>query len=327
MLLNCKEKNAKQTPQNVAINEQFVARNEQFVAQNEQFVARNEQFVAQNEQFVARDEQFVAQHCCARCSKNFATSSSLKRHEPICKEVCNNLQCPFCDEVLPSRSAKSRHVAKCKTQTLVLREKQDIVQAQPNASTINQSAQTINNTNNTNNVNNTQNITFNVNLNNLGNERLDHITPDMMNNFLKQINGVGVANLIDAIHFDPQVPENHNVRIDSIKGQTLLVYENNKWYIKDMSAILQFLVSNGCKMLYHHYDSSDEIKKEDREQHNGVILKNLHDINCKVPSVYQPTKRKIIASIRNFRMQKALDPPHAPSQVDVGPAAANDSDR
>jgi hypothetical protein len=226
---------------------------------------------------------------CENCYKTFTKSKYLLEHQDVCKATQHPLECPYCHVILACRSSKSKHVKICKCNNQL---------TSPSSTISNQTANTIQNANT---INNNNNYTVNIHLNNLGSESLNHITPDMLTSFAKQINGSGVARLVEAIHFDPNVPENHNVRIDSIKGQTLLVYDNNQWYIKDMTAIVNFLIDNGCKMLHDHYASNDALKKEDREEHHGVIVQSLHHLNCKVASVYQPTKRQIIASMRNMK--------------------------
>jgi hypothetical protein len=172
------------------------------------------------------------------------------------------------------------------------------IQNQYQNSTIN------NNTSIHNTQNNTQNITMNIQLNNWGQERLDHITPEMLTEYVRQIHGNGVANLIEHIHFDPKIPENNNVRIASIKGHTLMVFENNEWKIKDTNAIIHLLIGNGCRMLFNHYGKSEELKHEDKNQHHLILYKSLLDVSTREPDVYYPTRRKIMASIRNLEFQK-----------------------
>jgi hypothetical protein len=303
----------KENLQNVIPNLQNVIPNLQNVIPNLQNVIPNLQNVIPNLQNVIPDVENVevsdasnhesSELCCSKCKKVFSSQYTLKRHEPICKENENNLQCPFCKKTFTKCSNKSRHVAVCKEKYMAL------ATATTNVSHSTQNIQnnfqnsTINNTM-VNNNDHSQNITMNININNLGQEKIDHISPEMLNDFLRQINGNGVASLIHQIHFDPKIPENNNVRIDSLKGQTLMVYEDDQWHIKDMNAIIQLLVSNGCRMLFNHYDTCDEIKNEDQNNHHNVMLRSLLEVQTRQPNVFYPTRRKIIASMRNLEHQK-----------------------
>jgi hypothetical protein len=95
--------------------------------------------------------------------------------------------------------------------------------------TINQQqiAYTVNNTTN-------NNITINV----FGKEDLSHLTPEFLERCIK-MEGGGVMEVVKKIHFDPEKPENHNVRITTIKDwQAGLIQfrEGKDWGLTDKSA-------------------------------------------------------------------------------------------
>ncbi len=248
-------------------------------------------------------------HKCAKCYKTFTTKRRLDDHSTICSEATHPFQCNKCDKILASRYSKSHHVKICKGPE---KPQEQAIEAAASTSTVTtgqNSNNIINSTVNTTNNTTNNNVTMNVTINNLGQEKMDHITPDMLTRCLRQLHGVGVANLIESIHFDPNVPENHNIQVDSFKGQTLMVYENNEWKIKDANAVISVLISAGCDILFNHYDNTPQLKHEDHHENHNILYNNLMKINHKIPQVYYPTKRKIMASIRNleYKKQKALD--------------------
>jgi uncharacterized C2H2 Zn-finger protein len=308
MQLYCKRVGSPQKviiePQNVIIEPQNVIIEPQNVIIEPQKVIIDPQNVIIEPQKVIIEKADDASHGyrCERCYKLFTTLWSLKRHEPICKEISNPLQCHICNKVFTHASNKSRHLQSCKIEFI---KKENSRIQEPPQPVAPQSSNQINNniTINTQNTNN--NITINVNLNNFGEESLDHITQDMLTKFAKEIN-CGIAKLIDTIHFNPEVPQNHNIRLENIKGQLVAVYQNNEWVIKDMNDTVKHLINNGCRLLTDHYYNSEELQKEDNHQHFGVIYKHLCGVNCKEKSVYFPTRRLVIASLHNQKRQKNL---------------------
>lgn len=225
---------------------------------------------------------------CENCYKSFSSSRTLDAHKAVCQKISHPCQCPKCMKVMSCASSKSRHMKVC----------EGIPAATGNTQIMNQQNANIINNNNTTNTN--SHNTYHVHINNFGQERLDHITPELLTTCFKLINGTGVARLVGQIHCNSSVPDNQNIRIDSIKGKTLMVRENNQWTIKDVEEVVNLLISNGCSMLYNHYDSTPELKQEDRDQNNGMLLQNLCSVNNKLPKHYHTTKRRILASMKNL---------------------------
>jgi hypothetical protein len=225
---------------------------------------------------------------CSKCFKEYTRLSFLQQHEATCQGSC--IRCQTCNKVFSSTFNFNRHKPRCQATA------EELSAASAPAQNI-----TINNINNI--VDNSKNqITININvskdrINAFGKETLEHLTPVLLNRCIKEIK-TGVSNLVDAIHFDERVPENNNIRIQSVKGQTLAVYRDDGWVIQDMNEVINQLINNGCRILYNHYETSEDIQREDREDHCGILLRNLQNVNCKHPSVYYPTKRQIIAHLK-----------------------------
>lgn len=236
---------------------------------------------------------------CDKCMKPFTRHWNMVRHSERCKGTTQPFECHICHEIFSSYASKSKHVklCKCKHTPFIDNHEESEVDEEHSSSTkgcatinINQTATTINNTN----------FTISVNLNNFGEESLDHITAEMLTKFAKEIN-YGLAKLIDTIHFNPNVPQNHNIRLENVKGQLVAVYQNNEWTIRDMNDTVKCMINKGCKLLTNHYNTSRELQKEDKEQHYGIISNRLNSISCKDRKTYFPTKRLIVASLHNHK--------------------------
>lgn len=232
---------------------------------------------------------------CDLCNKQFTRQWNLTRHMANCKGVSDPYQCYVCRHTFSSSASKSRHMKTCKA---VIQPESTTTSLSPQTTNIDTQINNVTNQN-ANTINNNK-ITINVNLNNFGEESLDHITPDMLTRFAKEINN-GLAKLIDTIHFNPDAPQNHNIRLENVKGQLVAVYQNNEWTIRDMNDAVTNMISNGCRLLTDHYYNTEHLQKEDAEKHYGVIQKKLSSIGCKDRNSYFPTKRLVIASLHNQR--------------------------
>jgi hypothetical protein len=59
---------------------------------------------------------------------------------------------------------------------------------------------------------------------------------------MQEYNGKGIVKLIKHIHFNPDVPENHNIRTH--KNDMVQVYEDGDWTIKSSTSTFSDLVAN-----------------------------------------------------------------------------------
>jgi len=140
--------------------------------------------IANKEVNIALNDKNV-QFICQVCTKVLACKKSLKSHQKICKGVKNSLECCLCHNVFLNASAKSRHLKKCKENTIkqIKEPEQNALSQQVvNNTTINGN-QTINNT--LNQVNNTNITILAVDPNKL--DQLEFVTDHITNPELKSI--------------------------------------------------------------------------------------------------------------------------------------------
>ena len=103
-------------------------------------------------------------------------------------------------------------------------------------------------TTNNNNINNSKNII----INNYGDENIKHIKSE---DFASLLNGIynAVPKLIEKIHFDPNYPENQNIKYTNKKMPYLKIMKNNKWQLVNKKNELFDLIDNKCYLLKEKY--------------------------------------------------------------------------
>lgn len=126
-------------------------------------------------------------HSCSKCNKSFSHSSSLSRHRLTCKY--QSVQPPILAE-LDTLQKENDELRK---------EIEQLKNGQKN----------ITNNNTTNNNIDTQNI---ININCFRNENMDYITDKVILQCISKVYG-SIPMILERIHFDPEHPENNNVKI------------------------------------------------------------------------------------------------------------------
>jgi len=233
-------------------NQQNVSPNEQNVSPKIQNVSPNEQNVSPSEQNVSPSEQNV----CSKCNKVYKTKKHLLNHQIKCKGV-DELTCSRCMTSFTTRAAKSRHIKtdKCKARSIVHARRPYIQNITNNTNN------TINNIQNTNITNHNQII-----INNIGSERVDHITH---NDILKILtSGENTIPLyIQKKHFDEEFPENNNIQY-TIENKCK-IFENDAWKEKDIGSLSSELIQDNTEVLLLYCDDNqlkilEDIKHEEK---------------------------------------------------------------
>jgi hypothetical protein len=86
-------------------------------------------------------------------------------------------------------------------------------------------------------INNSFNNTFNnITLLNYKDTDVSHLTEDDYKKCIKKV-CFCVMGLIEKVHFNPDKPENMNVYISNMKDKYMMIYQNNKWNLKNKNEI------------------------------------------------------------------------------------------
>ena len=87
------------------------------------------------------------------------------------------------------------------------------------------------------------NIQNNIQILAYNNTDVSHLTDSDYLKCLKHSNFC-IPHLIKEIHFNPKKPENHNIYISNLKNNYAMVYDGNKWNIKDRDESIQNLIDD-----------------------------------------------------------------------------------
>lgn len=225
---------------------------------------------------------------CSKCYKSFSCQSTLNRH--VRSKRCQGIQHPFecckCHKVLSSAQSKSKHQKSCnKAITNTLSVQPPILQQ-------------INNTTNTNcNINN---YTQNIYVNNIGAENMMHISEEFIRRCLLNLHR-GVCNYIEKVNFNPDVPENHNIRYEDTRN--VKVKEgDNVWRLRNIGPALQDLIKTRCRELEAHYEANEEIKFMDKDIPFYIIRNHLQYLMNGVRKEVKPVIDHITTLLKELEM-------------------------
>lgn len=177
------------------------------------------------------------------------TNKIIEREQPEITEEEENdeLTCKYCKKRFSRRDVCRRHENfNCKNKKIIEKEKENKKlkeEIKMNKQTIINNFQTINNyQQNIQNIQqNFNNFNSEVNLNPFGKEDISFLTNGVMKNIFKNPD-LGIAQLIRLIHFNPEIPQNHNVRLKNKKEPYLNVFNGQNWELRDKDDTIQDLI-------------------------------------------------------------------------------------
>jgi hypothetical protein len=154
------------------------------------------------------------------------------------------------------------------------------------------------------NNNTTNNIVI---INTFGYENTNYISNSFLKECLKERD---LPKLFEEVHFNPNHPENHNIRIRNIHKQMLEYFEEGRWIIEPKEKILKDAINicgyklNDC---YKHF--KDEIEQEiaEEQHHYGyyyvnqqvrILLDELYNEN---ETLFKRLKKEFLASIIKYK--------------------------
>lgn len=216
----------------------------------------------------------VAAPTCKWCNKQFTHKSNLYAHYKVCKTVnCSETHDNTNVEIPPSMNTILEQMKKqIESQQHKISQLEEEIRTKPLQPTI---------IYNTNIQNLQQNNTLNINLKSYGKESLEHISNEMLTEFLKNRD---ILELVKTIHFNPEVPENHNVKRittskDYYKNQFLATYgEDGTWVHTAKDHVLKGVINKGLNMMSSYFKdiTNKENITEESVDFNGWLLKT----NC-----------------------------------------------
>ena len=165
----------------------------------------------------------------------------------------NKPTCEYCLRTYTRKDNLTKHLKTCKkkkeAELLIISKDNKIIKMEKQIEQLLLEKKQTNITNN-NTIHNTTNNT--ININNYGDENLKHLRSKDFADLLNGIYGA-VPKLIKQIHFDPEHPENQNIKLPNKKYPYLKILKNSKWELVDKKPELLDLIDSKYFILKERY--------------------------------------------------------------------------
>jgi len=215
-------------------------------------------------------------HKCV-CGKSFSYRQGLNTHKKTCTYTEPVIESSKILQVLQDKLDKKDQ------ENQEMREEMDELRKQVEMLL---SKSTKNTTNNIQTLNSIENQNVHIVVNSFGHENIDHLTDQIICKLIKTAPFTSVPLLIEKIHFDPEHPENHNIKITNKKLNYAEVVKNNKWVTANKKKVIDDVIQKSYDLLDEKYtDNKDDIseKRQERfqnfqekyEQADEELLRNI----------------------------------------------------
>jgi len=244
---------------------------------------------------------------CHRCGYEAKTPYKVKRHlekVKICTPFLRNISREEAKEIImnsvkrkrgPNNKSKSKNLSTKKSEIVKFKKalkkleednkclnnhinslKEMNSKLCNNVSTLIDKVGTNNITNNNtiNTINTINNATINIVINNYGNEDKSYITKQFVEMLLKQPVNNTVLKMLKHIHFNPDHPENMNVRITDVSRPYARVYNDKKWMILSRKDVIEDMVKRSKDIIDEKSDNNEVNKKFTQQYEKN--MRNLH---------------------------------------------------
>lgn len=153
------------------------------------------------------------------------------------------------------------------------------------------------NCHNTYNTTHTNNGTIHNHITlNFGSESTGHITEEQMNNWVQLLRGSGIMKYLEAVHFNPEVKQNHNIKLDGGSHKIMKVFHNDTWVRRAATEVTELLIASGRGSLLDHYLQSGPIQEADRDTRT-IYTDLLNTTAQDQPNIYYKIAKQILCKI------------------------------
>lgn len=250
-------------------------------------------------------------YTCPRCGYKTVYKNDMRKHlniDTICKPKVseNNLVeykrkvfqiknkpycCEICDKTFASKLGWQKHISKC---TEEKNDKQRLTNLEKEIQVLkniisgdSQSATNINIENNS------------TTLRPFGQENMEPLSTDLIGDLFLTLN---IPELLNILHCNPAYPENHNIRIKSIKRQVIEIFRGNKWdtvtYLRGLNEFAQ----QAMKIFQTYYDNNaNTIKEKKSTDELEDILKTMRQISNMHPDAQKRFHKDLATVLESLR--------------------------
>jgi hypothetical protein len=230
-------------------------------------------------------------YVCEHCQKTYSKNSHLHRHRRKCKEKV---------KVDDQKSLIVFFSKKIEEERALFRKESDELRGQIESLLEKVGS---NNTDNSTTNSNCQTINIgqqNIIVNSFGQEKTDYITGDFLQKLLKTPYS-SVPKLIKNVHFHPEHPENHNVKITNRKLPYASVWNDDKWETRDKKEVIEDIVEKSYNILDDKYDEEPHyLAKQKRTNYEDFQKKYDNDDKDTHKTINKKTEMLIIDGTKNL---------------------------
>lgn len=192
-------------------------------------------------------ERNMSNKFVCECGKTYTYSQGLSRHKTTCKMLNSKLMSNKIETLQQEKEEMKRQIEE-------LLDKFSQFQGQS----------TVNTTNNTHNIGTQNNIHIHINA--FGKENMDYITNEFMGECVKKIYN-SVPSLLQKIHFDPEHPENHNIKITNKKlPHASVMSEDQQWKLVNKQDAIEDMIDKGYNMIDEKFREDPSIYTEEKRK-------------------------------------------------------------
>lgn len=244
---------------------------------------------------------------CKLCLRKFTSKRNLTNHEN--KQVClkKGSKCLYCKEEFSNKHQKAEHIKKFHFVEHNLTKQIDKLNKQIDSKT---KCIKIENTIN-NNCNNKyyQNTNCNVNyinniiINKFGEEDYSKLTFKEKYNILKK-GFYAPLSLTEKIHFNRNIPENHNIQIGNLKDKYGKIFNGERWITIDKKKLLEDLMLNKTNYLQELLEDDKyggKLSKTNKESLERVTTINEDTCSLELKRAYKELLKDMLLLIYNNR--------------------------
>jgi 23S rRNA pseudoU1915 N3-methylase RlmH len=195
------------------------------------------------------------------CGKQYTHRQSLYNHKKQCDYIAPSVESLMKEAIEKKDSEIKKIIDKKDQQIEELRKQVEMLIGNSGKNIASNNNSTIGNQNN---IQNQQNV--NITVNSFGSENIDHITDQIICKLIKTAPFTCVPQLIEKIHFDPEHPENHNIKITNKKLNYAEIVKNNKWVTANKKKVIDDVIQKSYDILDEKYNDNKEDISDKRKE-------------------------------------------------------------
>lgn len=206
---------------------------------------------------------------CYFCDKTFSIKSNLIKHK---NNYCKNYKkLLILQQNYKELINNNNEITKLKEENKKLQEENNkiVIKNKDNIKDDN-NVKTINNNININNNN------LHIHLNSFGKEDLSHITDEDYKIYIKTIYN-GLVSFIKHIHFSEDNPSNFNIYLDNPRSNSIKIFEDNKWLLKDSNEVITKIKEDKLNILDKKVEEFNDEKLKTKLENYKTRLQDNKD--------------------------------------------------